>query len=317
MTYARQCLGTSFENEPCKLIRKNEAILCQKLHAHIRCLNKCQNKYCIPCYKNSIKNIRRKRGSKDITIPMSVDELKQLISQMGNKKGDLDLPMQALVCMLYLSGRRVSEIANKITKNQISVGYSEKGREYLTIRKVFILKKRDWYIVKEMKVINYDDFIKEGKKQKDWEEQMNISTRNGHIPQHIGNNNYSFCFTVKKPKKKKTLNEKDVELLPEEHGFFLDIIKEYLKTFQYEDKDTIIFPLNGNRAHKKIYEQTQGKLFPHYLRYLRVTYMFKLGVSESEIVQFMGWSSIAPLDTYKRLTKEDRLEMMMERLVKD
>jgi len=311
------CGGSFFEDKPCRLIRQREVINCQKLHAHYPCPNQCYGTFCLICFKHNTKSLNHKRGSKDISLPISIQELKEIIESIVDTEGHGDILTQTLICVLYLSGRRVSEIVNKITKKQISIRYSNSGKQYLTIHKVKILKKRDWYIIKEMKVMNYDDFINEGKKKKDWEDQMNISTKNGHIPQHIGNNNYSFCFTVKKPKKTKSINESDVELLPEETGFFLEKIKLYLQTLQYDEDTDFLFPMDRIAAHQKIYRASKGKLFPHYLRHLRVSYMFKMGTPESEIVRFMGWSSAAPLETYKHLTQQDRLEMMMERLVKD
>ena len=92
---------------------------------------------------------------------------------------------------------------------------------------------------------------------------------------------------------------------------FLNLLEEYWTETKYMNAEALLFPMEEYEARRKI---SKIGIFPHYFRHLRITNLDIIdGLSEYQIVRFIGWSDSSPLKSYMHLKHEDVLNAMMKK----
>lgn len=185
----------------------------------------------------------------------------------------------ALAALLYISGKRISEIVGKrekgkyiikpLMRNQISIDTEDDGEKAIIISNVSILKTR-------AKLINTGhELIKDYPKQ-----------------------------TIK---------------LPYSYdGKLFEFLWKYIKDMdRIRSTNYILFPITRVSAWRYIQEIFDKKIYTHWLRHSRFTSITKdMGFNELQLRQFAGWTTTRMATSYVHLDEDILYRSMKQRVTK-
>ena len=107
-------------------------------------------------------------------------------------------------------------------------------------------------------------------------------------------------------RKHKTRHYKEIPIPADNHGLYLKLLNEYLKT---KENDDILFPFGKIRAYQLIRAATGFN--NHWLRHLRLTHLIiNFDFNEFMLMKYAGWTNTSPAKSYTELRWGDFLDKL-------